>query len=216
MLALLPLAMVLLGFLLRASPPLVVLLALLSCMPSAGFTPLQLLEKIGAAFSQHRGLLVLVLMLPLIGLIESNGLRERIVEAVQRVRAASVKRVLLAYLALRQLTAAIGLTSIGGHAQTVRPLLVPMLHGLMSTAGSSPASGSKRAHMAAFAAATDNVALFFGEDLFLAFAAVLLMQSTLLQFGYEVDAIKLALYGIPTAITAFLIHAIRISRIQAT
>jgi len=45
---------------------------------------------------------------------------------VARIPAATPGRLLVAYLALRQMFSAVGLVSIGGHAQMVRPLIAPM------------------------------------------------------------------------------------------
>ena len=64
------------------------------------------------------------------------------------------------------------------------------------------------------AAATDNVGLFFGEDVFIAFGAVLLIHGFYLQNGIALDPLHIALWGLPTAIIAFVIHAIRIVRMQ--
>ncbi len=69
--------------------------------------------------------------------------------------------------------------------------------------------------MRALSAATDNVGLFFGEDIFIAFGAVLLMQSFLAQNGIVVDPLAIALWGIPTAIAAFVIHGVRVLRLDA-
>ena len=65
---------------------------------------------------------------------------------------------------------------------------------------------------AAMAAATDNVGLFFGEDIFIAFGAVLLMQGLYAENGIVMEPLHIALWGIPTAILAFAIHAWRLHR----
>ena len=64
------------------------------------------------------------------------------------------------YLLVRQFTCALGLTSLGGHAQTiVRPLLAPMAEGAaLHRYGELPEH--LREKIAAHAAACDNVALF--------------------------------------------------------
>jgi uncharacterized membrane protein len=64
-------------------------------------------------------------------------------------------------------------------------------------------------------AATDNVGLFFGEDIFVAFGAIVLMQTILQAEGIEVNPLHMALWGIPTAITAFIIHAWNLRRLDA-
>src|ERR1019366_1841869 len=69
--------------------------------------------------------LTVVLMLPVIGLLERYGLRERAEAIVRRARAATAGRVLIFYTALRQVSIAFGV-NIGGHAAMVRPLVAPM------------------------------------------------------------------------------------------
>ena len=60
------------------------------------------------------------------------------------------------------------------------------------------------------AAATDNIALFFGEDIFIAIGSILLMVGFLATAGITIDPIHLSVWAIPTAIVAFLIHGGRL------
>ena len=72
-----------------------------------------------------------------------------------------------------------------------------------------------RQRIRAMSAATDNVGLFFGEDIFVAFGAIVLMQTILRGEGIEVDPLHMALWGIPTAVSAFVIQAWRLHRFDA-
>ena len=56
--------------------------------------------------------------------------------------------------------------------------------------------------------------MFFGEDIFVAFGAIVLMTTFLHEAGIDVEPIHVALWGIPTAISAFLIHAWRLRRLD--
>jgi len=67
----------------------------------------------------------------------------------------------------------------------------------------------------AMTAASENVGRFFGEDIFIAFGAVLLMQGFFAGHGIELEPLHIALWGIPTAIYAFCIHAARLLRMDA-
>jgi uncharacterized membrane protein len=117
--------------------------------------------------------------------------------------------VLLGYLAVRQITSALGLTSLGGHAQMVRPLIAPMAEAAAETRhGELPRTVRER--IRAYAAATDNVGLFFGEDIFIAIGSILLIRGFLEQNGIVIEPIHLALWAIPTAIAAFLVHGARL------
>jgi uncharacterized membrane protein len=62
----------------------------------------------------------------------------------------------------------------------------------------------------AFSAATDNVGLFFGEDIFFAIGSIVLIQQTLATYGYSLAPLELSLWAIPSAIIAFIIHGARL------
>jgi deazaflavin-dependent oxidoreductase (nitroreductase family) len=140
---------------------------------------------------------------------ETAGLKERARAVVAGLHAATAPRVLLAYFAIRQITAALGLTSLGGHAQMVRPLIAPMAEGAAENQyGELPQS--VRYKIRAHAAAVDNIALFFGEDIFIAIGSILLIRGFLDQNGIHVEPTQLAIWAIPTAICAFVIHCTRL------
>lgn len=210
---LLGVAVVVAGFALRLRPVLVVVLAGITAGLGAGLSVVRILELFGEAFLKNRFLMLFVLTLPVIGLLERRGLREFAQGAVQRLRSPSPGRLLMVYQFLRQATSALGLTSLGGHPQTVRPLVAPMAEAAgEKVAGTLDTEGRQRLH--AMAAATDNVALFFGEDLFLAFGAILLIQGVLAEGGHRLEPLRIALWGIPTALAAFGIHAWRLHRLD--
>ena len=142
------------GFVLRFNPLLVVALAAVATGIAAQFSPEALLAAIGTGFIKARALpLIILLPLAVIGLLERHGLR---------------------------------------------------LHGRLPEA--------LRQRLLAFCAATDNVGLFFGEDIFVAFGAIALMHTFLLGAGLDVEPLHIALWGIPTALCAFFIHALRLHR----
>jgi len=203
---------VVLGFALRLNPALVVVTAGLVTGLAAGQTLIHVLELFGEAFTRQRYLALVLLTLPVIGLLERHGLREHAQAFVTRLRGATTARLLIAYLALRQIAATLGLTSLGGHPQTVRPLLAPMAEAAAEQRGTL--SDDQRERLRAMCAGTDNVGLFFGEDVFIAFGAVLLMQGFFADQGILLEPLHIALWGIPTAICAFCIHSLRILRFE--
>ncbi|MFC0169224.1 DUF969 domain-containing protein [Pseudoduganella danionis] len=212
---LLGVAVIILGFALRAHPVLVVIAACAVTGLAAAMPVHQLLETLGKAFVKTRNLpLILLLPLAAIGLLERYGLKEHAQASIARIRSATTGRLLIVYLAIRELSAAFGLTSLGGHPNMVRPLVAPMAQGAAEVR--YPALTDELRHrIRAMAAATDNVGLFFGEDVFVAFGAIVLMQTILRGEGLEVDPLHIAMWGIPTAITAFLIHSWRLHRLDA-
>jgi uncharacterized membrane protein len=207
-------AAIIIGFLLRFNPMLVVAAAAIMTGFAAHFPIERVLAEMGSGFLKARALpLILLLPLGVIGLLERHGLRERAQNWIAGIQAATTGRLLILYLLVRQLTAAIGLTGLGGHPQMVRPLLAPMAEGAAQTRFGK-LSDAMRYRLRAWSAATDNVGLFFGEDLFVAFGAIVLMVTFLREAGIETQPMHVALWGIPTAICAFLIHAFRLWRLD--
>jgi uncharacterized membrane protein len=147
-----------------------------------------------------------------IGLLERHGLQDRAETLIRRARAATAGRVLLLYTAMRQISISLGV-NIGGHPQLVRPLIAPMAEGAARAKyGELPDKtvNAIRAH----AAAAENVGNFFGEDIFIAVGAVLLMKGFLSSQGVDVSVWKMALWGIPTAVVAFAVMAWRCRRLD--
>ncbi len=211
-LVLLGIAVIVVGFVLRFNPLLVVAASALVTGLAAGLDPLAVLAAFGKAFNDSRYVTVVYIVLPVIGILERHGLQERARTAIASLRGATVGRLLIGYLLLRQLTAALGLTSIAGPAQSVRPLVAPMAQAAAEKQGAPP--GEDR--VPALAAATDNVGLFFGEDIFIAIGSILLMVGTLQGFGITAEPLQLALWAMPTAACAFAIHAFRLWRFDRT
>jgi uncharacterized membrane protein len=104
------------GLIARLNPLLVVTGAALVAGLAAGIDPLTLLAAFGKAFNDARYISVPFLILPVIGLLERAGLAAEARAVVGRLRALAVGRLLIAYLALRQATVALGRLSPGGKA----------------------------------------------------------------------------------------------------
>lgn len=206
-------AAVVLGFALRLNPAMVVVASGFITGLAAGLTPWDVLDVLGRAFTDKRFLLLFLLTLPVVGLLERHGLKEHAQAWIARLRGATMGRLLVAYLLMRQLAAALGLTSLGGHPQTVRPLLAPMAEGAAQLRH-GPLPPHERERIKAMAAGTDNVGLFFGEDIFIAFGAVLLIQGFFAEHGIALEPLQIALWGIPTGICAFAIHGVRVMRFE--
>ncbi|MTV37267.1 DUF969 domain-containing protein [Duganella radicis] len=211
---LLGVAVIIAGFALRAHPVLVVIVACFVTGVAAAMPVDQLLATLGTAFIKTRNLpIILLLPIAAIGLLERHGLKEHAQASIARIRSATTGRLLIVYLAIRELSAAFGLTSIGGHPNMVRPLIAPMAEGAAEVRYPNVPQ-EMRYRIRAMAAATDNVGLFFGEDIFVAFGAIVLMQTILHGEGLDVDPLHMALWGIPTAVCAFIIHSWRLYRLD--
>ncbi len=205
MLVLSGVAVIALGFLLRFNPLLVIVAAALVTGLAAGLDPIAVLAKFGHAFNETRYVTAIYMVLPVIGLLERSGLQARARSLVAGLRGLTVGRLLTGYLLFRQIAAALGLTAVAGHAQTVRPLVAPMAEAAGERQGDTDPE-----RLRALAAATDNIGLFFGEDIFIAIGSILLMKGVLDGYGIHIEPFHLSVWAIPTAIAAFLIHGTRL------
>jgi uncharacterized membrane protein len=206
---------VVIGFALRVNPLLVVTVAGLATGIASGLGPLAVVAAFGKAFIASRYVAIVWLVLPVIGLLEHAGLKERARSAVAGLHGATTSRILLAYFAIRQITAALGLISLGGQAQMVRPLIAPMAEGAAENRYGE-LSPKVRNLIRAHAAGVDNIAVFFGEDIFIAIGSILLIKGFLDQNGIHVEPSRLAIWAIPTAICAFIIHCTRLLLLERT
>ncbi|GAA59340.1 hypothetical protein P20652_1201 [Pseudoalteromonas sp. BSi20652] len=206
---------VVLGFALRFNPLLVVTFAGLVTGWAVNFDFITLLQTFGEKFMNSRQLASFVLILPVIALLERYGLQQRARDWISQIKTATSARILTFYFIVRECSAALGLLSLGGQAQTVRPLLAPMALGAATNKyGELPKPVKDM--ISAHAAAVDNIAMFFGEDIFIAFGAVLLMDAFLKENGIEgIEPLHIGLWAIPTAISALIIHLFRLARLES-
>jgi uncharacterized membrane protein len=191
----------------------VILAAALATGLAGGMDVHAIIAAFGKAFNDARYVSIIWIVLPVIGLLEAKGLQQRAREMILRLHSATTGRLLMGYLLLRQATAAIGLTSIAGHAQTVRPLVAPMAEA-SAEAQAGPLDADLRDEIREWSAATDNVGIFFGEDIFLAIGSILLMKGVMEQYGILLEPFALSVWAIPTAIAAFIVHGWRLMRLD--
>lgn len=206
---LLGIAVIVIGFMLRFNPLLVIIVSAAVTGIAAGLDVHAIISAFGKAFNDARYVSIVWIVLPVIGMLEAFGLQERARGLISGLKGATTGRLLAGYLLMRQATAALGLTSVAGHPQTVRPLVAPM-----AEAAAEKQAGTlhdkQREEVKAFSAATDNIGLFFGEDIFLAIGSILLMKGLLEQYGIILEPFELSVWAIPTAIAAFVIHGFRL------
>jgi len=220
MLVLFGILIVVAGFVARINPLVVILVAAIATGMLAAVGPgvdaqglltagIDTISRFGQAFNDNRYFHITWLVLPVIGLLERAGLQERARDLVTKVKAATAGRLMLIYLLVRQGTSALGLTSLGGHPQMVRPLIAPMAEGAAETQH-GPLTDKARFRIRGMAAGTDNIGLFFGEDIFIAIGSIVLIVGFLEQAGIRVEALHVSLWAIPTAIIAFIVHGARL------
>ncbi len=209
MFVLIGVALVIIGFALRINALLVVTVAGIVTAAIAGIGPVDILNAFGTGFAGSRSVTTFAIVLPVIGLIERYGLQEQAKRLIAKLDRLTSGRILAAYMVIRQLTAAVGLNSIGGPAQTVRPLIYPMAEGAaMQKYG--PLSLKMTEKIKGFSASADTVGVFFGEDIFVAIGSIMLITSFVdTTYHVALEPINIALWAIPTGIAALFIHGIR-------
>ena len=209
-------AVVVVGFALKLNSMLVVTVAGVVAGLVAGIGPVEIVESFGTGFAGSRSVTVFIVVLPVIGLIERYGLQHQARTLIGRLGSLTTGRLLAAYLFLRQATAALGLTAVGGPAQAVRPIVAPMAeaaaerrHGTLTE--------PMREKVRSYAASADTVGLFFGEDIFVAVGSILLITGFVdTTYGLKLEALQIALWAIPSAIAALLVHGGRMLAFDRT
>lgn len=215
MLPLIGVAIVIAGFALRRNPLIVVTVAGIASALLAGMTPMQIIDAFGSGFANSRSISLVFIVLPVVGLAERYGLQQRAKVLIEKAAGLTAGRLLLVYLLVRQVCAALGLTSIGGVAQMVRPVIYPMAEGAVMRKHGVDLPDQVADEVKAHAAAVDNIGAFFGEDIFVAIGAVLLITAYVdANYHLTLDPLEIALWAIPTAIAAFVIHGFRLLRLD--
>lgn len=211
---LLAVLVVVVGFAAKINSMLVVAVAGIVAGLIGGIGPVDIVEAFGKGFANSRSVTVFIVVLPVIGMLERYGLMQQARTLISKLTSMTAGRLLAAYLLIRQATAALGLMAVGGPAQAVRPLIAPMAeasaersHGRLTAA--------MREKIRSYAASADNVGLFFGEDIFMAVGSILLITGTVdAAYGLKLEALQIALWAIPTAICALLVHGFRMLRLD--
>jgi uncharacterized membrane protein len=186
MLVLIGIPIVVIGFALRFNALLVVTIAGIATGLAGGLHTVEIISAFGKAFAENRYMGLIWLTLPVIALLERNGLKEQARHLISCLQAATTGRVLMLYFVIRKITSALGLTSLGDHAQMVRPLTTPMAEAAVANRyGELP--DEVRQQIRANAPAVDNIAVVFGEDIFIAIQSILLIKGFLEQNGVVVE-----------------------------
>ena len=163
----------------------------------------ELMDTLGKAFVDNRYMSIFIITLPVIGLLERYGLRERAAYLISQIKAATMGRITSLYLVIRTL-AAVFSVRLGGHAQFIRPLILPMSLGAARTAlrrdGREGCGSRQRPE-----AAVENFGNFFGQNGFAAAGGVLLIVGTLKEQTPSVEALDIAKASILMAVVIMVL-----------
>lgn len=194
------------GFMLRLNTLLVILIAGVVTGLIAHLQIIEILSILGSSFTQNRYMSLFILILPMIGLLEHYGLKERAEILISSMKNASVSKVTFAYLLLRKVTNAMGL-SLGGHPSMVRPLIAPMSEAAAVTENPS-ITDNQRLRVRAFAAVSENFGNFFSQLIFIGSGGLLLIKGVLNEAGYTMELDDMYVWALPSALASIIIFFI--------
>ncbi len=208
MIKLIGILIIVIGFILKFDTIAVVLVAGITTGLVSGMGIEEILKVIGETFINTRYMTVFFLTLPVIGILERYGLREQAAILIRKLKKATAGRVLWLYTLIRLFAAALSLR-LGGHVQFIRPLIHPMAKGAMGEEKANELTTKEEDILKGNAAAAENYGNFFGQNVFVASAGVLLIVGTLSELSVKVKAIDVAKASIPVAVIVAIISFIK-------
>ena len=195
--------LVIIGFALKLDSIAVIIISGLATGLAANMDIVEILTILGETFVNQRLITIFILTLPVIGISERYGLKEKAISLIKNIKNLSTGRLLTLYCLIRQIAGAMSLR-ISGHPQFVRPLINPMAQG--AAIGKYGEIDEKtESKIKAAAASMDNYGNFYGQNLFLASSGVLLIANTLSELGYATTGLDIAKASVPVAIIAFVL-----------
>ena len=165
-----------------------------------------IINMLGRAFTDNRLMTLFLITLPAIGLAERHGLQERSAIWIRRIKAATVGRLCILYQLFRVLHGLLGLR-MNGHASFVRPLIFPMSAAAAKTESESDPDPKMLDKIKASNAASENYGNFYGQNLAVVQAGVLLVYGVMKGLGYEVSLWRLILFTTPIVVLSILLGA---------
>ncbi len=163
-----------------------------------------IINLLGKAFADNRLMTLFIITLPAIGLSERFGLQEQAAALIRRVSAATVGRLLFVYQLFRVVQGALGIR-LNGHPVFVRTLVFPMAAG----AAQRELPEQSIETIKAATAASENYGNFYGQNLSVVQAGVLLVYGVMKSQGYEVNLWSLVLYTSPIVAASLVLGAVQ-------
>lgn len=202
---------IIIGFILKIDTLAIVVVAGIATGFVGGLDFNEILTKLGEAFVANRYMTLFVITLPVIGLMERYGLKERAAWLIGQLKHAKADGVLSIYLAFRLVMAALSIR-MSGHVQFGRPLVLPMAEGA-ARSKYKELSEEDVESIKGLTAASENYGNFFGQNLFIGASGVMLIVGTLTELGYSVNEKQgpttIALYTLPIAFLALLLGVVQ-------
>lgn len=200
---LLGIVIVILGFALKLNSILIIISACVVTAFVSGMDIMTFLETLGNSFVSNRSMCTFIIVMLVTGTLERSGLKQAASALMGKMKNASAGIVLGVYGVLRMLFAAFNV-EFGGVAGFVRPIVLPMAHAAAETENKK-ISEKHMEELKGMSAGMENIAMFFGQVLFVGGSGMLLVQGTYKDLGYDVALADLAKTQIPVAIMALIV-----------
>ncbi|GHU72658.1 membrane protein [Spirochaetia bacterium] len=194
---------VVVGFILKFDTIAVVVVAGIVTGLVAGMGPEQILTVLGTSFVNQRLATLFVLTLPVIGICERYGLKDKAVDLIRKAKMATSGGLVSLWLAIRSVAAAFSVR-LGGHPQFIRPLIEPMANAA-SVARYGKLDEKTVDRIKGLSASSENIGNFMAQNCFMGASGTLLIVSTLTEQGQKVDPLQIAKMSIPIAVIAVLV-----------
>ena len=179
---------VIVGFILKLDTLAVVVVAGLATGLVAGMSPMKILETLGTAFITNRTATLFILTLPVIGICERNGLKDKAVDFITSLKNATTGRLIAIW-------------------QFIRPLINPMAQAA-AVVQYGKLDEKTEDDIKGMCAGSENYGNFFAQNCFMGSSGTLLIVSTLTEQGYPVDALQIAGQSVPIAVFAVIVGVI--------
>lgn len=207
MIKLLGILIILVGFILKLDTIAVVVVAGITTGLVSGMSFNEIMTVLGKAFVENRYMSLFIISLPVIGILERYGLRERAAYLIGKIKSATVGRLTSLYLVIRTLAAMFSIR-IGGHVQFIRPLILPMAQGAAKSRYEKVDEKVEEA-VKGLEAAVENYGNFYGQNFFVASGGVLLIVGVLKELKYNVEALDIAKASLPIAIIIMIVGTLQ-------
>lgn len=198
---------IVIGFMWKKDTIAVVVIAVIATGLVSGIPFNKVVEILGRAFVENRSMSVFIISLPVIGLLERYGLKERAAYLIGKIKSVTVGKLTSLYLVIRTVSAMFGIR-LGGHVQFIRPLILPMAQGAAETRYEMLEKEDIET-IKGLEASVENYGNFFGQNFFVASGGVLLIVGVLKELNYTVEAIAIAKASLPIAIIIMVIGSIQ-------
>ena len=171
-----------------------------------------IIDMLGRAFADNRLMTLFIITLPAIGLAERYGLQEQSAVVIRKLAAATVGRLQVVYQLFRVLTGILGVR-LNGHPSFVRPLIFPMsvgaAEGIFHASSAEDLPEDVVEEIKAATAASENYGNFYGQNLSVVQAGILLVFTVMSGLGYAISIFSLVMFAIPIASISIILAAIQ-------